>query len=551
VLTPVQELSIKTATKLEKDCKCRLGEIDTMLKEWKESRLSPASHESSHVEAFKKALAMNVDQGWDNYRTPYIPTGHASLTYSRGDGGSWNREEFSTKCRVMGVMSSGKPRIVTLYSSENSRLLKPLHDSLYRTLGRKGWLLVGSPTNELVGRLNGAGPYVSVDYKSATDNIKATYVRAAIEVLKKKANGLSVEEERALDVLADIGLSDSTPTETGQPMGSLMSFPVLCLINKTVVDMAVSDRARRGEISWKEFRVHRCLINGDDLLYRELKSDTPRGTLAGILAHGSQVGLRVNEEKTMVDPQWAEVNSTAFLNGIKQKKTNVGCVEWREEVSDPIGYLAESVRRRCCFQRMLLSWRGAIARCPEKLQCSLDRRLYRCLMKIKDSLKLRPSRRPMPHNLFPVVPRPAGYDLTREEEVKLITARVNWLQEDRRFWRPKVAPGRTKLEEDPRPIRRILERKTPTDEDTILDVLRVGWEEKRYREILDQEGSDLRLAIAELPTCIECLEGQHSKITCMVNMISQSGTRAGRMTQGPRNRPGCSRIDSEDFVPWE
>jgi len=311
-LTPVQQLSIKTAQKLEMEpCQSCASESDALLRQWKEARFKPARPvEGDHLERFIKALSCNVETGWNRSPYPYIPTGHATLWSTRGEGGSWAVEPFSSYCRPELVYSAGKPRVVTLYSAHNAEVLTPLHQSLYASLQRKGWLLVGSPTHVEVNSLNGGGSFVSVDYQSATDNIRADYCQAAIELLIRKAEGLSAEQIRCLRVVGELRIAcpdkDSEddvkgpPANHGQPMGSLISFPLLCLINKTIVDLAVADLASAGEISWEQFQKHRCLINGDDLLYREffiVSPDRPASILPRLINHGRAVGLVVNGEK--------------------------------------------------------------------------------------------------------------------------------------------------------------------------------------------------------------------------------------------------------------
>lgn len=501
-LTPVQELSLKTSQKLEKPCKaCFTEEVqERTVESYKEERFRPLPPlDVSHLARFKKACSMQVRTGWNLGHYPYIPTGNATELFSRHEAGSWNKEEFSTTCRVIPIVSSGKPRVVTLYSGRNSEILSPLHDALYRSLQREGWLLVGSPTDELVALLSDAGSYVSVDYRNATDNIRAEYCRVMIEVLKEKAVGLTGEQCVALDVVGELRFEDDGPTALrGQPMGSLMSFPMLCLMNKACVDLALADLAESGKITWKQFRAHRCLINGDDLLYREFS--TSPDILAGILRNGALAGLVVNEEKTMVSTVYAEINSTVFKDGRKQKKTNVSVVEWRSEVSDPIGFIADSVCKPSTFRQMLHDWRTPIRRAWPKIQGPVPPKFMRELWRFRRELTFRPSLPPHETpNPFPVLPKPAGYDLTREEEVCYISERVARLREEcaeapravcgRSFFRfakvkrdlPKISRGEYVN------ITRILSKKNTIHEDTVLELLAGEWKEKLKKKLSQED----------------------------------------------------------------
>jgi hypothetical protein len=352
-----------------------------------------------------------------------------------------------------------------------------LHHSLYANLRRGGWLLVGSPTDERVRRLDHLAPgdFVSVDYKSATDNIKTPYVRAMVEVLKEKSAELTPDESAALDVLANLSFDPGDAVGFGQPMGSPMSFPLLCLINKAVVDLSLADLLETGKISWKQFQEHRCLVNGDDLLYREF--DSSLCIRAGILHHGALAGLVLNEEKTIVCPDWAEINSTPFFRGQKVKKTNVGVLLRSREVTDPVGFLADSLVKKRNFALFLRRWFKSIAECEVKLQGPLPKHFYRCCYSrhVRAAFTAVPTGRQNPPNPFPVVPKPAGYSLTREEEIASIHRRRDRLRSQ--GYSPQKSVRRApEIKWGQNTIQRALRREKPLAEDNILKVLADEWE---------------------------------------------------------------------------
>lgn len=564
-LTLAQELSIKTASKLEANtCKHCASDEQEILREWKESRFRAASVDEDHLLRFRKAFAMNVDEGWDRKDFPFIPNGHASEFCTRNDGGNWVKDQFSSTCRVARVSSGGKDRIVTLYAGYNNSVLSRLHQCLYDSIRRKGWLLVGSPTNELVTSLNGEGHYISVDYRSATDNINAAYCRAAIEVIKEKAKRLTPEECRCLDVVGqlrpwiplpvdmfDLGEDDnlesmeearvSPPASTGQPMGSLISFPLLCLINKTVVDLSVADLASAGKMTWKEFRVHRCLINGDDLLYRELRSS--HDIRAGILYHGSRVGLQLQEEKTMESPDWAEINSTAFFRGERRKKTNLGVLLWSEKVTDPIGFIADSVVRPLSFGKMLKKWARVIASTECKVQGPLPCYFFSRLRLVKDELCQIPSAGANHPNVFPVVPVPDGYDLSRGLEIATINQRVERLQA-MGYVLPQKAKPEKKTCIGRQTIQSALRKRKPAG-DCILQILSRAWEEKVKEKLRNED--------AGVPELTTWAWDESSKVSLLLNVIRAFKEKVrvrdpGRGTVVPGDGVPFSR---DDYVAFE
>jgi len=427
---PIWELSFKTVQKIERSCcKFCLPSFEEKLSAWKEARLKPQPVDGEHLATFKEALRRNVDKGWDRRRSPFIPNGNATLQSTRRDGGNWNVEEFSEDFRTELVFSSGKPRIVTLYSARNTELLLPLHHSLYSFLRRRGWLLVGDPTSEHINKLNGA-ELLSFDYSSATDNIKTAYVRSAIDVLIEQSDGLTDDELRALRVLGDLSI-DGVRCGSGQPMGSAMSFPLLCLINKTVVDLAMNGLLTGKKISFKEWSSHRLLINGDDLVLREVRSNTNlRGAIAD---EGSKVGLIVNHEKTMHHDSLCEINSTLFSDGNHVRKFNASAIWMDPGVEDVLGFAAEASHNVETFRRIVRQNANILAKSENKHLSELPAHLQVCCRK---DAKIRRALTSMPKNVAPSVkgviqmaPRPDGYWLDRSEELRSMSGEVDRLRE--------------------------------------------------------------------------------------------------------------------------
>lgn len=494
---PVEvELSIKTASKLERRwctaCQAQLGQ--SILQDWKKARLEPVEVDSEHLAKFQKSFSLNISEGWNKRNYPYVPNGSATFEHSRRAGGNWNEGQFSQDCEAKLVISSGKPRIVTLYSEYNTRVLTPLHHSLYDSLKKWGWLLVGDPHDELLQKMKGTGPWISIDYQSATDKIKLPYVRAAILELEKKANPpLSVEQSRCLRVLGEL-MVDGKPACTGQPMGSVMSFPLLCIINKTINDMALQELLSQGIITYNVYRSHACLINGDDCLTREpitrglyrpgsLSTRSPGPLLSRLIKHGSAVGLKVNLEKTMVSYDLAEINSTLFRACRRVPKVNLSALRMKPDVEQVIQYAQRSVIDTPGLVTVLKRNCHILAKQSRKefYRLSTDQRKSVLKKKsIKRALRSFPiTRREQPINPFPVVPRPDGYDLDHEEEVKIINDEVSRLRQI--SFRPQKGKKQkilTKENSDPHCF--YYEKPERSSEDTVLKVLAKAFNERRW-----------------------------------------------------------------------
>jgi hypothetical protein len=471
-LSVLEELSIKTSQKVEKSCcdNCAPNFIQKEV-DWMKNMKKKVEVDEGHLERYSKLFESNVPKGWNTRKYPYVPNGHATDSHPRTTGGNWNREEFSELSHFTQVFSAGKPRIVTCYSSYNSEVLYPLHRSLYHYLEKRKWLLVGEPTEGQVENLNGTGQFLSFDYIGATDNIKVQYVRRGIEILIKQAVGLSEEEKRCLRVLGDLRLMKRHPHGPdyfekywggdeslyrehcqdffrGQPMGSFMSFPLLCLTNKTIVDLSLTDMLENKEITFKEWSAHRCLVNGDDLLLREPgKKSNLRDR---IIYNGGQVGMETNKEKCLESYRMAEVNSTLFTDGRKEKKTNAKSLYPEKMTEDFLSMAYESCRTIKGFLRCVRNNAQLIARQKEKFLWKLPfpyQAACRKDKKIKKALGMIP----LDHydevdNYFGVTRKPRGYDLRPEEEREIIRKRVDHIRDGVAFIRKHMTNMRWKDE---------------------------------------------------------------------------------------------------------
>jgi hypothetical protein len=504
-LTLVQELSIKTSGLAESQpCSyCKNLQEELQLVEYEKARYAgEVDVNEDHLERFTRAFASNIESAWNRTaaRHPYVPNGHAALGYERKVGGNWNESTWSDQCAVMPVFTKGKWRTVTVYSSHNVEVLTPLHHALYDRLKRRGWLLVGSPTHERLRDLQSGcsgTEWLSFDYIGATDNIKTAYVQRAVDILIDKGEGLSSDEEACLRVVAELKCFGRKDVATkGQPMGSPMSFPLLCLINKTIVDMALTDLLIEGKIGFKEWTRHRCLINGDDLLTRS----TSKGLLEeAVFRNGKEVGMESNLEKTLKDSEHGEINSTVFKNCVLQKKTNVSALWMSSEVTDVLGYAHESCDTVRGFLQVVRNNASRLARQKIKTFGNLPWKLREALVsdrQVKKALMSHPAEEaPMDPNLFPVVPMPDGYDLSREEEAAATLERVREVRQKRLFSglnskvnnNRKVRKAIAIVTPESRPRKGVvaaLKPKKPRDGDYVLQCFASRWDRKRKEELL-------------------------------------------------------------------
>jgi len=157
---------------------------------------------------------------------------------------------------------------------------------------------------------------VSGDYSAATDNIFLTYTQEAAEAMLERTRFRLPESVpscaeaflRKLVVhsltrsVLDLKGSDSVPITRGQMMGHILSFPLLCIINRAASCMAVP-------------RSSFMRINGDDVIFPASKNIYRRWKAATRV-----VGLEFSLGKNYYSSDLALVNSVYCVYSKTQKR---------------------------------------------------------------------------------------------------------------------------------------------------------------------------------------------------------------------------------------
>jgi len=221
------------------------------------------------------------------------------------------------------VESSGKLRPLTV-GSANMQVLLPLHKTLYDHLSSFPWLLRGSPSAarllEALGPLGEGEEFLSVDFESATDNLSVEVAHAILSAAREKCHvvpeGIWEVACRSLRPFVDYEgqgkLDSSYQLRRGQMMGSLLSFPVLCLQTYAFwlwcsgKKFQAGARGRDRGWQFRQVREGGCLVNGDDLLSRVV---SPRSFFEG----AAETGSVVNKKKTQSSKSFLNINSTPFF----------------------------------------------------------------------------------------------------------------------------------------------------------------------------------------------------------------------------------------------
>jgi len=283
----------------------------------------------------------------------YTPDQQGCLEAKAVEGGSlsvpFEEESLENNLTRPGVAKTkGKLRVVTMQSARVKRVLAPVHNALYNHLSSFGWLVRGDVQKDdfltVVNDRREGEMFISGDYESATNMIHHDAVRAIVEVLCEDPL-LSEEERRVLWESFDSVLVYNqykrkyVPVKKGSMMGNLVSFPLLCLLNKACFDIAC-------DVFYGPGAGRKGRFNGDDCVFPGSRAFFDLWVeVTGIF------GLRVNRTKTSLSFRTLELNSNLFhvKRGRICAKPVLSFFKRKEDVPDAI--LPEILKGLSSFRR--------------------------------------------------------------------------------------------------------------------------------------------------------------------------------------------------------
>lgn len=239
----------------------------------------------------------------------------------------WDLFQFPNNPREFKALTDdGKLRLITKATSA-ALVLRPLHTALYSALVRTGAVLRGPATSStLDGMIPSKGEeFCSADYKASTENFIGSNSLHLLTVLRDSPGGSVVPPvvwEAALrflgpaltQLLSPQGeVLDQFVAHTGQRMGDLLSFPLLCLTNLVGLVRGLGWRRTRSLADSGLLK-----INGDDLAFRSTPSEIDRWqtTLP-------ECGLVLETSKTLRHPRVITLNSTFFLARARRRPSMI------------------------------------------------------------------------------------------------------------------------------------------------------------------------------------------------------------------------------------
>lgn len=219
---------------------------------------------------------------------------------------------------IQAVLEPLKVRVISKGPSAPYYYSKGLQQALH-TIMRKMpcFRLIGRPVSPTdlydLDRGTEASLWFSGDYEASTDNLSARLGNGIFAELIDELDDEDIEVYKA--VLAPHrchyppvkGYDDIEPVDqrNGQLMGSVLSFPILCLANLALYLMSVLPE----ETSDDDIRsaCDKVLVNGDDILYRATPAEVAKHEALGVV-----VGLKMSVGKTYAHKEYANINSTSF-----------------------------------------------------------------------------------------------------------------------------------------------------------------------------------------------------------------------------------------------
>jgi len=215
----------------------------------------------------------------------------------------------------VGLAESLKVRVITKGPAYTGFVLKSIQKFLWKMLrSHPVFALIGKPVDrwEILNRLGMKLPddefYLSGDYSAATDNLAPWVSESIARRLSLRLGFTSDEETLFVRALTQHVFYDdqkvALPQQWGQLMGSVVSFPVLCIANAAMCRWSI-EVAFQKVLSLKQTTL---MINGDDCAFRTTKLGLQ--VWKEITSFG---GLSPSVGKFFASRSFVQINSTNFI----------------------------------------------------------------------------------------------------------------------------------------------------------------------------------------------------------------------------------------------
>lgn len=189
---------------------------------------------------------------------------------------AYEEGQLDNEVDIVALSEALKVRTITKGNGLRNFLLAPLQQFLWSRLASHPlFKLIGKPLEEidildaLGRRLNDGRAFLSGDYSAATDNLAPWLSEAIADEISRTCHlpvwmARLFREALTGHMIRDPDSPNILPQVWGQLMGSVVSFPVLCIANALVCRWTIEQDLGR-TVPLNQLKL---LINGDDCLFR-------------------------------------------------------------------------------------------------------------------------------------------------------------------------------------------------------------------------------------------------------------------------------------------
>ncbi len=231
--------------------------------------------------------------------------------------------ENALNCTIQAVLEPFKVRVISKGNALPYYSCRPLQKILWKSLKEiPCFRLIGRPLSttdilDLKFKAQKDWEWFSIDYSAATDGISWRYTSRILRFL------LANQPKRVLDLALavlgphnlyypSVGAPEYRGLQTnGQLMGSILSFPILCLANLGTYLVTM----RNDQQGWtKKEILNHVLVNGDDMVYA-----APPSLWERHIKVARDVGLEMSIGKAYHHGTYLNINSMALHSLIKEE----------------------------------------------------------------------------------------------------------------------------------------------------------------------------------------------------------------------------------------
>jgi len=222
----------------------------------------------------------------------------------------------------IGLAEALKVRVITKGNPAAQTVMKSLQRKMFKVLAKfdtfKSLTCGGDLSMEFLqhklGNLRPEQAWLSGDYEAATDNLRSWVSETIVDEICEQLHIVGAEHDicrRLLTGHVFVGDDEKLlPQKNGQLMGSIVSFPVLCIANAALCRLVVEvDRSFTSRNGYRKQTLTveqaQTLINGDDLLLKCSKLGRWYWHFVGT----ELMGLKESVGKTYYSREFVEMNS--------------------------------------------------------------------------------------------------------------------------------------------------------------------------------------------------------------------------------------------------